>query len=216
MVSAACAACKAWRRWSTTCSETALVWTSDRPRSSSRLASSALARASAKLAGGLFGDRLERTRVDDIEQVAGTNHVAVPELDSGHEAADAGANLDFLDRLEASGEFVPVGDGAFHRLRHRNRRRGGGRRRWRLVAAARQRQCHQRDQRPQPAQRNQPAAEKSQSPCPAPRISMVQSRPTSNSPALPDIIDRLRPLPHRIRGGGHKCERFPVCARTPR
>src|SRR5712672_4058207 len=45
-ISAARAACKVWRRWSTMDSETALVWTKVSARSSSRFASSALARAS--------------------------------------------------------------------------------------------------------------------------------------------------------------------------
>ena len=36
--------------------------------------------------------------------------IAVLELDRVDEAADAGADLDLLDRLEPADEFVPVGD----------------------------------------------------------------------------------------------------------
>ena len=47
---------------------------------------------------------------------------AIAELDAGDEAADAGADLDLLDRLEAAGEFIPIGDGALDRLRDRDGR----------------------------------------------------------------------------------------------
>ena len=97
------------------------------PRSSSRLASSALARASDKLAVRLRCHRLERAGVDDVEQVARLDDVAVLELDMVDEAADPGADLDLLDRLEAAGELVPIGDGALGRLRDGHRRRRGGR-----------------------------------------------------------------------------------------
>ena len=46
-----------------------------------------------KLTVGLRRHRLERARVDDIEQVAGMHHVAVLELDTGDKAADPGADL---------------------------------------------------------------------------------------------------------------------------
>jgi hypothetical protein len=82
------------------------------------------------------------------------HHVAVPELDIGDETADAGANLNFLDRLEASGELIPIGDGAFHRLRdgdRRRRRRCG--RLWRgFVAAASQRNGDEDAERPKAAE----------------------------------------------------------------
>ena len=76
-----------------------------------------------QLAVGLLGDRLERTGVDHVKQIARLDEGAVAKFDAGDEAADAGANLNFLDRLEPSGEFIPVGDGAFHRLGHRHGRR---------------------------------------------------------------------------------------------
>src|SRR5437588_566887 len=41
-----------------------------------------------KLAVRLFRDGFERARVDHVEQIAGMNHVAVLELDTGDEAAD--------------------------------------------------------------------------------------------------------------------------------
>ena len=100
-----------------------------------------------ELAVGLLGDRLERAGIDHVKQVAGMDHVAVLELDIGDEAADPGTDLDLFDRVEPAGEFVPVGDGALDRLRHRDRRRrsGGGLRR--LFAAGRQRDGDQDDER---------------------------------------------------------------------
>ena len=100
-----------------------------------------------KLAVGLLGDGLERAGIDDVEQIAGMDHVAVLELDAGDEAADPGADLDLLDRLEPAGELVPIGDGALDRLRDRHRRRRGGRLRRRLFAAARQRDRQQHTDR---------------------------------------------------------------------
>jgi hypothetical protein len=80
-----------------------------------------------QLAVRLQRDRLEGTGVDDIEQVARFDEVAVFELDGVDKTADPGADLDFLHRLEPAGELIPIGDGAFGRLgdRHRRRRRGG-------------------------------------------------------------------------------------------
>ena len=99
-----------------------------------------------QLAVGLLGDRLERTGIDHVKQIARLDDGAVAKFDDGDEAADAGANLDLLDRLEPSGEFIPVGDGALDRLRHRDGRRRGSRLLRRLVAARRQRQREQRGQ----------------------------------------------------------------------
>ena len=92
-----------------------------------------------QLAVGLLGDRLERDGRRSRRADRRPDDGAVAELDAGHETADAGANLDFLNRLETSGEFIPVGDGAFHRLGHRHGRRRRGRRLRRLVAAGSQR-----------------------------------------------------------------------------
>ena len=61
-----------------------------------------------QLAVGLLGDRLERTGVDHVKQIARPDDGAVAKFDAGHEAADAGANLHLLHRLEPSGEFIPV------------------------------------------------------------------------------------------------------------
>ena len=110
------------------------------------MASSAFARASDKLAVGLLGDRLERTGIDHVKQIARADDRAIAEFDTVDEAADAGANLNLLDRLEASGEFVPVGDGPLDRLRHGDGRRRGSRRLRRFVVAGGQRQREQRDQ----------------------------------------------------------------------
>ena len=76
-----------------------------------------------ELAVGLLGDGLERTRIDDVEQIAGVHDGAVAKLDIGDGAADPGANLHFLDRLEPAGELIPVRHGALDRRRHRDRRR---------------------------------------------------------------------------------------------
>ena len=89
-----------------------------------------------ELAVGLLGDGLEGAGIDQVEQIAGIDDGAVAKLDVGDEAADPGANLDLLDRLEPAGEFVPIGDGALDRLRDRDRRRSGRGRRRRLVPAA--------------------------------------------------------------------------------
>jgi len=78
-----------------------------------------------ELAFGLFRDRLEGTGIDDVQEVAGVDESAVAEFDIGDEAADAGADLDFLYRIEPSGEFVPIGDGALGRLCDGDRRRRG-------------------------------------------------------------------------------------------
>ena len=98
-----------------------------------------------KLTVGLGRHRLERARVDDIEQVAGMHHVAVLELDIGDKAADAGTDLNLLDRIEAAGELVPVRDGPFDRLCHRHRRRrrrGCLRLRLPVAASEREREQH--------------------------------------------------------------------------
>ena len=100
-----------------------------------------------KLAIRLVGHRLERPRVDDVKQVAGMHDVAVLELDTGYKAADAGADLNLFNRLEAAGELVPVGDGPFDRLRHRHRRRRRGRLRLRLLVAASEREREQHTDR---------------------------------------------------------------------
>ena len=128
-------------------SETALVWTSVSARSSSRLASSALARASESWPSACSGDRLERAGIDHVKQIAGADDGAVAEFDAVDEAADPGAHLHLFHRLEAAGEFIPIGDGAFDRLRHRNRRRRRRGLLLRLVAAAGQREREQHDQR---------------------------------------------------------------------
>jgi hypothetical protein len=69
--------------------------------------------AGRELAVGLLGDRFKGTEIDDIEEIAGIDGRAVAKFNAGDEPADAGANLNLLDRLEPPGEFVPIGDGAF-------------------------------------------------------------------------------------------------------
>ncbi len=116
-------------------SETALVWTRVKRAIEFALGKLGFGARIRKLAVGLLGHRLERTRIDDIEQIAGMNDGAVAEFDAVHEAANAGANLNLLDCLEPPGEFVPVGDGTLGWLRHRDGRRRGSRLLRRLVAA---------------------------------------------------------------------------------
>src|SRR3954447_13974923 len=101
-----------------------------------------------KLTVGLGRHRFERARVNDVEQVAGMHDVAVLELDVSNETANAGTDLNLLDRLEAAGELVPVSDGPFDRLcyRHRRRRRSG-RLRLRLLVAASERERKQQTDR---------------------------------------------------------------------
>ena len=100
-----------------------------------------------KLAIGLQRCRLERPGIDRVKQVALADDVTVAEFDAVDEAADPGAHLHLFHRLEAAGEFIPVGDGAFGRLRHGDR----GRRRCglllRLVSASGQREGEQESQR---------------------------------------------------------------------
>ncbi|MBA7698797.1 hypothetical protein ES703_107479 [subsurface metagenome] len=96
-----------------------------------------------ELAVGLQCDRLEGTGVDHIKQVTRLDEIAVLELDGVDEAADPGADLHFVHRLEAASEFIPIGDHAFGRLRdgNRRRRRRRGLRR-RLVAAGKAHRQH--------------------------------------------------------------------------
>ncbi len=80
-----------------------------------------------KLAVDLGGGSIIRAGVDEVEQVVLADDLAVAEADAGNEAADPGANVDLLDRLEAAGEFVPIGHGALDRGCDRHRRRRCGR-----------------------------------------------------------------------------------------
>src|SRR5437773_5280756 len=95
---------------------------------------------------GLQHDRLERARIDDVKQIASADDRTVLELYTIDEAADAGPDLNLLDRLEATGELVPVGDGPSDRLRRRHRRRRG-RLRLRLLVAASEREREQQTDR---------------------------------------------------------------------
>src|SRR5690349_1496508 len=62
------------------------------------------------------------------------DHVTVLELDIGDKAADPGANLNLLHRLEAAGELVPIRDRALDRRCDGDRRRCGGSLLLRLLA----------------------------------------------------------------------------------
>src|SRR4051812_4409085 len=93
---------------------------------------------------GLKLQSLERARIDDIKQITSADDRTILELYAINEAADAGTDLNLLDRLEAAGELVPFGDSPFDRLchRHRRRRRRGDLRLRLLVAASE----HEREQ----------------------------------------------------------------------
>ena len=106
-----------------------------------------------ELAIGLLGNCFEGAGIDNVQEVAGLDEGAVAEFDVGDEPADPGANLNLFDRIEPSGEFVPIGDGAFGGLGDRDRRCSGRNRRRRLVIAARQANRQQNDHRPETAER---------------------------------------------------------------
>src|SRR3954467_11237587 len=57
---------------------------------------------------GLQHDRLKRARIDNVKQTAGADDRAILELYTIDEAADAGTDLNLLNRLEATGELVPI------------------------------------------------------------------------------------------------------------
>ncbi len=63
-----------------------------------------------------FDGDLERPLVDGEEQVAGFDDLTVTEMQLVDEARDTGPYLDRSQRLEAAGEFVPLGDALGHRL----------------------------------------------------------------------------------------------------
>ena len=59
--------------------------------------------------GAVDGD-LVRPLVDGEQRIADVDDLAVLEMQLVDEARDAGAHLDRGDRLEATGELVPLGD----------------------------------------------------------------------------------------------------------
>ena len=75
--------------------------------------------------GGIEVD-LIGPRIDDEEQIALLDQLAVREMDLRQIAADPGANLDVVDRLELAGELVPFGDGLLQGMADGDRRRLGG------------------------------------------------------------------------------------------
>ena len=112
------------------------------------------------------------------------HHVAVLELDIGDETADPRANLDLFDGLEPAGEFIPVGDGALDRLRHRDRWcRGGGLRR-RLFAAAGQCRGEHNSQRPGATAQTEPELR------PLNQFLQLQRRAHLHVPCILAAIDR--------------------------
>ena len=71
------------------------------------------------------GRRLVGARIDDEQDLARLDELAVPELDLLHVARDAGADLDLLHRLEAAGELVVLRQATHERGSDRDRRGGG-------------------------------------------------------------------------------------------
>src|SRR5581483_740438 len=96
-----------------------------------------------KLPLGLQRGRFERARIDDVEQIAAVDDRTILELYTIDEAAYAGTDVNLLNRIEATGELVPVGDSPFNRLRHRHQWRRRGRLRLRLPVAANEREREQ-------------------------------------------------------------------------
>jgi hypothetical protein len=101
-----------------------------------------------KLTFGLRGHRFERTGVDKIQEVAGTDKSAITEFDGRNEAADAGTNLNLLNRIEPSRELVPVRDSSLDGLGDGDRRgRGRSLRRLLFLAAREKPREHNKDWR---------------------------------------------------------------------
>ena len=67
---------------------------------------------------GLFHRRGVSPRIDNEEQVAFLDGVAIFEVDGVDVAADAGPQFDGLDRVESSGERVAIDDDPFLRRGH--------------------------------------------------------------------------------------------------
>ena len=65
---------------------------------------------------GLLDRELVGARIDDEQEVALLDDLAVLEMDGIDEAGDPGADLDRLHRREAAGVFVPLGDRLLQRL----------------------------------------------------------------------------------------------------
>ena len=73
---------------------------------------------------GLLDRELVGTRIDDEQEVALLDDLAVLEMDGIDETRDPRAHLDDRHRREAAGILVPLGDRLLQRARHRDRRRG--------------------------------------------------------------------------------------------
>ena len=70
--------------------------------------------------------RLIGPRIDDEQQVALFDELAVLEMDFGQITADPRADLDIFLGGELPGVLVPLDELALDRLAHRHRRRGRG------------------------------------------------------------------------------------------
>ena len=96
-------------------------------RSRSDLASASCVRARVSSACACLSVGLVGTRIDDIQDVALLDFVALLEVRGGDVARNARADFDPFDGFEAAGEFVELGDRLRDDLRglDRRRRRGG-------------------------------------------------------------------------------------------
>ena len=66
-------------------------------------------------------------RVDRVERIPRLDDGAILEIDTCDKSSDTRTDLDLLDRIEASGKFVPICHGSTCRLRDGDRWRGWSR-----------------------------------------------------------------------------------------
>ena len=181
-------------RWSSVAFAWAAVLTSWAVRACSSWASLSWARAWSSWACGAVGRRLVGARIDDEQDLARLDELAVPELDLLHVARDAGADLDLLHRLEAAGELVVLRQATHERGSDRDRRGAGGPA-WACPAPLLS----------QPAVASSETA--STSAASGGRIKCLPSASTNGRPRRQPSRPGLRPLPsrdHELAGGPGK------------
>ena len=101
---------------------------------------------------GLLDRERVGARIDDEQEVALLDDLALLEMDGVDEPGNAGADLDGLQRRKAAGIFVPFGDGLLQRARDGDGRGRGSRAGDRLAVATGQQLGREQDR----AQNNGP------------------------------------------------------------